>query len=861
MHKNEDDLVSFYVPTFNSEKTIRRCLVSIQNQNITPKEILVVDAGSTDNTVKIAQELGVKTIVKDSTLGLAAARNIGIQNTTGEYVASVDSDVELSPEWLKIVLNAIKKEGVGGVGGRLIETSSIYTIQQWRFFHMQQNWGEKEITPKFLFGADNIYRREALLNAGLYDESFTTNHEDVDICEKLTKKGYRLLYLPEATCFHLREDTVKSNLDNYWNWFKDENCEKNRYADIPQKLVWDIDESFKLLEMDVKEKKFHFVYPSFLLSIHHILSDLNFYYCIGQRENQQYFSEIFKRIKENLIQEIVPSILEKELIINAILRDLEYITPGKLDRKRYDKYLKKIELSIKPNPNNLVSKLVSYFKKSIKKKVPDQELFWKMICVSIQRIEYENKEYAGLKHNYRVALLNLPWTKGDRKGVRAGSRFPFTLESETAIPCYVPFPFFLAYTHSMLKNAEIGVVTTDCIGEGIDETELRLRIVTYNPDLIVVETATPSFQNDIQIVERLKKTNKGSKICLTGAHVSTFPAKVLFDHDSVDFVITGQFENKVVELSKALKGKTDLSSIKGLFWRDGEEIKMSEAKSSGPLFSEFPWPERLTLPLYAYNDKFSNQIVEMPEPNAQMLASRGCPYKCSFCLYPQVIYEGKCYQSRESVDIVDEMEELVKRYGIRAIQFDDDTFNINDSRMKELGNLILNRKLNTKWTFMGRADLCVEETMRLFKKAGLIALKFGVESANQEIVNRCGKNLQIKSVEKTVQMCKILGIKVHLTFTFGLPGETKETIQETIDFVKRVNPDSTQFSITTPFPGTNLYNDLTKGQKTDNLDWNLFDGNRTAVMQLDNLSAADLENALIRAEKEWKTYIGQRQKK
>jgi len=149
---------------------------------------------------------------------------------------------------------------------------------------------------------------------------------------------------------------------------------------------------------------------------------------------------------------------------------------------------------------------------------------------------------------------------------------------------------------------------------------------------------------------------------------------------------------------------------------------------------------------------------------------------------------------------------------------------------------------------MGRADLCNKNIMTLLKKAGLTAVKLGVESANKNILLQSEKNLDIASVEKTVKMCRKLGIKTHLTFTFGLFGENAETVKETINFAQKINPDSVQFSIATPFPGTKFYNDLLQKHSLDNMDWNQFDGNRTTVIK-DNEHNLDLEKILIKAEK------------
>jgi radical SAM superfamily enzyme YgiQ (UPF0313 family) len=215
------------------------------------------------------------------------------------------------------------------------------------------------------------------------------------------------------------------------------------------------------------------------------------------------------------------------------------------------------------------------------------------------------------------------------------------------------------------------------------------------------------------------------------------------------------------------------------------------------------------------------------------------------------MYEGNLYNTRNPVDVVDEVEYCVKRWGFKSFYFDDDTFNIGKRRLLKLGEEISKRNLGIPWAAMSRADTCDKETLRELKRSGLHAVKYGVESASQELVDNADKSLDLSKVEEMVRYTHELGIKIHLTFSFGLPGETHETARKTIKWSQKLNPDSIQYSIMTPFPGSKFYKELeAKGHLTTK-DWSKYDGNSMSVVRTDALTAQDLDYYLRKAYLSW----------
>jgi radical SAM superfamily enzyme YgiQ (UPF0313 family) len=218
------------------------------------------------------------------------------------------------------------------------------------------------------------------------------------------------------------------------------------------------------------------------------------------------------------------------------------------------------------------------------------------------------------------------------------------------------------------------------------------------------------------------------------------------------------------------------------------------------------------------------------------------------------MYGGSNYRTRDPKDVVDEIEQCVHEFGYKSFYFDDDTFNIGKPRMLALCDEITRRGINLPWAIMARADCMDREILTAMKRAGLVALKYGVESADQAILEATGKSLDLAKVREVVAMTKELGICYHLTFTFGLPGETKDTIGKTIDFAIEMDPDSLQFSIVTPFPGSRYFESLDEKGYLLSRNWEEYDGYNRAVIRTEKLSAKDLEDALRQANRRWKRH-------
>ncbi|MBU0504337.1 MAG: radical SAM protein [Candidatus Omnitrophota bacterium] len=445
----------------------------------------------------------------------------------------------------------------------------------------------------------------------------------------------------------------------------------------------------------------------------------------------------------------------------------------------------------------------------------------------------------------RIVLVNLPWYNLSGSGVRAGSRWPHLRARHEQ--GYLPYPFFLAYAAALLKKNDFEVILIDAIAGLLSYSGCINRLRSLKPDLCVFETSTVTLKHDVALI---KKINKNIPVVLCGPDVNMQQPSFINKNPFITYIIFGEYEFTLLDLAQHIRDKRDASDVPGLIYRHYGKTIFNQARELTDL-NKFPWPLREGLPMTNYNDAPGN----MPLPSVQMVASRGCPYSCKFCLWPQVMYQGNNYRFRDVEDVIKEMKFLVNNMGFKSVYFDDDTFNCGKPRMLAFCDEIKKQNLaDVPWAIMARPDLMDEEMLMRMKDSGLYAVKYGVESATQSLLDGISKSMDLRKTEKMIRFTEQLGIKTHLTFTFGLPGETRESIRRTIDFAINLNPNSVQFSIATPFPGTEFYREIEKSGRLLTKKWSEYDGNNKSVICSDNLSKKELEKSIRVAYKRWRSH-------
>jgi len=439
----------------------------------------------------------------------------------------------------------------------------------------------------------------------------------------------------------------------------------------------------------------------------------------------------------------------------------------------------------------------------------------------------------------KIVIANMPGVKVLEGGevqhfVKAGSRWPQTVGYSKSVD-YYPYPFWLGYTSALLKrDASANVKSIDGVVMDMTSLEFIEFIKKEKPDLVITELATLTIKDDLEFLKELKQITN-SLIAVCGAFVTVNTQNILEENPHIDFVLIGEYELTAKELVEHLINKGELSEVLGLAYREKGEIKINERR---PLISDLdslPYPDREDFPPNMYPD------FTLYSPCINLISSRGCPYKCIFCVERHVMYASPKYRVRDPKKVVDEMEMCIEKYGAKQFYFDDQSFVVNKKHVIKICNEIIERGLDIPWTCMGDAIGIDHETLKKMKEAGCIGMKFGVESANPQILKNIGKPLKLEEAKQVANWCKELGIRSHATFCIGLPGDNRETIMNSLKFVDELNCTTAQIARAIPYPGTPFF-EWAKGKGyLITYDWSKYDGTSNAIVSYPELSNAELD--------------------
>ena len=366
----------------------------------------------------------------------------------------------------------------------------------------------------------------------------------------------------------------------------------------------------------------------------------------------------------------------------------------------------------------------------------------------------------------------------------AGSRWPATREIESYW-----YPVWLAYPAGMLEGARL----LDAPPHHVSGEETINIAKDY--EFLVLFTSTPGFPGDIRLARAIKDANPGIKIAFVGPHVSVLPEKSLKECPAIDFVCRKEFDFAVTDYAK---GKP-LEEIAGAsYLKDGKVVHNPDAPQIQDLDSLPHVTEvyKRDLDVTRYNVPF------LLHPYVSLYTTRGCPAQCTFCLWPQTL-SGHPWRKRSSDDVAAEMAKAKEFWPeVKEFFFDDDTFNIQKARTVELCSKL--KPLGLTWSCTSRVTTDFE-TLKAMKEAGCRLLIVGYESGDQQILKNIKKGATIERARQFTKDCHKLGLVIHGDFILGLPGETRETINNTIAFAKELDVETIQVSVAHAYPGTELY--------------------------------------------------------
>jgi radical SAM superfamily enzyme YgiQ (UPF0313 family) len=397
--------------------------------------------------------------------------------------------------------------------------------------------------------------------------------------------------------------------------------------------------------------------------------------------------------------------------------------------------------------------------------------------------------------------------KGARFGVRAGSRWPWTLNVPHEAP---PYPFIMGYAAGLLKREGFDVNIIDAVADEEYSYRHFVDVVrNEHADIVVIECSTPTIDIDLWMAHEISTF---AKVALAGPHLTANAQEIEKDHACITFLLKGEYIMSALEMARSQKpGIYESDIVTDL---DG-----------------LPYPFR------DYNSStiYYEPTMPTPRPQLQVYGSKGCPFKCSFCLWPQTMYEGKV-ALRKPENIATEIRYCVEKYGYKSILFDDDTFNLGTERISRLCDEL--KQISIPWTMMGRLDCSPDWLFDKMVDSGCVGMRFGIETFDIDTLKKINKGIERVDFKKTLKHLSesYPSLYLHVTMMKDLPGQTEEIHQSDMKILQDLGFSaenvyrSFQVSACAPFPGTKMYEDLVKEKGELLQDFSRYDGHQVTVM-------------------------------
>lgn len=407
------------------------------------------------------------------------------------------------------------------------------------------------------------------------------------------------------------------------------------------------------------------------------------------------------------------------------------------------------------------------------------------------------------KPNKRLDILfiNPPVSQEERYGVKlkAGGQ---------------TFQTGLAVLGAITRNHGYSTRILDATALGLSYEETVERVSELNPRYIGITAVTISIFNAVEIVRRLKAKNRDWKIIIGGPHITAAPRETFERFGELEVAAIGEADITILDLLGAFDKGRALESVKGIIFRRGKEIIITEPQEPLMDMDSLPMPAWDLFPDIAKHYCPPAHTVKR-FPATILITSRGCPGMCVFCDNKVFGRRLRCYSADYVVEMI---KHLRKNYGIREIQFRDDNFLVFRDRMIKLCRRIIDEKIDIVWSCAGRVDMINEEALALMKKAGCWQIWYGVESGSQKVLDAIKKNTTIEKIRRAVNLTKAAGISPCGFFMIGMPTETEDDIKKTIDLLLELPLDEFHITHFTPLPGSEIYETAASFGYFDN-DW------------------------------------------
>ena len=403
----------------------------------------------------------------------------------------------------------------------------------------------------------------------------------------------------------------------------------------------------------------------------------------------------------------------------------------------------------------------------------------------------------------RVLLVNPPYTAEDRYGKDLGKFGPLNE------------PLGLAYLAANLERGGHEVSILDAPALDLTSTGICKSIEAESYDLIGVTMLTPMYRRSIEVVRAIKKAFPKLPIVVGGPHPTILPEETLIENKEIDFAVIGEGEIVFLNFVNALEKGEDTEGIPGIAYRKNDSVVVNKPPEMIAHLDDLPIPARHLLPMHAYHMTESRTQAEHA---FTVSVSRGCPFNCAFCC--RIIFGRKV--RHHSVDrIIDEITTLVNDYGAKEINLEADTLTVNKHFINSLCEKIIASGLSKKitWTCESRIDTINKDMLKKMREAGCWEISYGVETGSQRLLDLIHKDISLEQIEKTFAITKRIGIDIRAFYMLGIPTETREESLKTIAFAKKLDARWSQFTVFTPFPGTELYDMVVKEGALKSHNW------------------------------------------
>ena len=415
------------------------------------------------------------------------------------------------------------------------------------------------------------------------------------------------------------------------------------------------------------------------------------------------------------------------------------------------------------------------------------------------------------------------------------SRSPAVTKSGT-----IYFPLWLSYAAGVLDKAGHTLELIDAPAKCLTNEQTLEKVCAFDPQLIVIDTSTPSINNDLDFARAIKSKLPQVKICLVGTHASACVDEIFAQNDDcIDFIARHEYDYTLPELAENMSDVEALSNVKGISYVVDKKVVNNPDREYIHNLDELPFVSEVYKKYLDINDYF---YAHVSYPTVSIFSSRGCPSKCFYCMYSQVMF-GKNYRKRSAKNLFDECVYITENFPeVKEILIDDDNFAVDQKNVQEFCQLMIDNKIKLKWVVQCRVTLSYE-TMVLMRKAGCRLVVVGFESGSQKVLDGMKKGITLEQSLKFNAAAKKAKMRVHGCFMVGNPGETKETMLETLEFSKKLRLDTVQYFPLIVYPGTEAYewadkNNYITAKSYD--EWLTPDGMHNCVLSTPEVSNKEL---------------------